>query len=113
MNQEDWVSLPSTLKEKYQPISGFSSPEQYLIVLEKLKEYDTMPIELIESNTNAYKIFTEEYNSVLLTAHLFENLLILHLKIAIELSLYLLPNYYLALLIHLLSLVLLLSLLPS
>lgn len=77
MNQEDWVSLPSILKEKYQPISGFSSSEHYLIVLEKLKEYDTMPIEFIDSNTSAYKVFTEEYNSILLTAHLFENLLML------------------------------------
>ena len=47
------------------------------MTLEILKEFDTLPIKIHEYYTQSYLIFAKEYNSILITAHLFENLLMI------------------------------------
>lgn len=72
MKQIDWLVLPDAIKEKY---SSLVDCEHDLIVSEMLNENGTIPIKLIDGNSNSFNIFSKEYNSILLTAHLFENLL--------------------------------------
>lgn len=67
--------MPSTLKGRY-PEFSCESLEHYLRV-DALDELNRTPMEVTGSNTNAYSVFSHEYNSILLTAHFFENLLML------------------------------------
>jgi len=74
MNDINWDLLPVTFKEKYESLIG---NEHELITIGILKEFDTLPIKIEAYNTRSYSIFAKEYNSILITAHLFENLLML------------------------------------
>ncbi|HCE3215756.1 TPA: hypothetical protein NG555_004372 [Vibrio parahaemolyticus] len=67
--------MPSGLKERY-PLMSCESHEHYFRV-PSLDELNRTPMLVLDSNTNAYSVFAHEYNSILLTAHLFENLLML------------------------------------
>jgi len=74
MNNIDWTLLPLGFKEKYESLI---TSEHDLMSIEILKEFDTLPIKIQEYNTQSYLVFANEYNSILITAHLFENLLML------------------------------------
>ncbi|MDN5070668.1 hypothetical protein O8C76_06445 [Aliarcobacter butzleri] len=74
MNDINWSLLPTDFKEKYESLV---SCEHELITLEILKKFDTLPIKTNEYCTKSYLIFAKEYNSILITAHFFENLLML------------------------------------
>ncbi|YCO01526.1 hypothetical protein ACB087_01105 [Vibrio sp. VNB-15] len=70
-------SMPSVLKGRY-PKASCESHEHYFRV-SSLDELNRSPMAVLDSNTNAYSVFAHEFNSIsiLLTAHLFENLLML------------------------------------
>ncbi|MGZ8946909.1 MAG: hypothetical protein ACXW1W_15995 [Methylococcaceae bacterium] len=72
MDNVNWSVLPRLLKEKYKPLVNI---EYDLLVSCSLNSNGMMPIKAQENTTNSYSIFLEEYNAILLTAHLFENLL--------------------------------------
>ena len=74
MNEINWTLLPSDFKERYESLI---TSEHEPITLEILKEFDTLPIKTEKHHTQSYLIFANEYNSILITAHLFENLLML------------------------------------
>ncbi len=74
MNDINWSLLPTDFKERYESLI---SAKYEIITLEILKKFDTLPIKTHEYCTKSYLIFTKEYNSILITAHLFENLLML------------------------------------
>lgn len=67
--------MPLALKGRY-PQMYCESHEHYFRV-SSLDELNRAPMVVLDSNTNAYCVFAHEYNSILLTAHLFENLLML------------------------------------
>lgn len=68
-------NMPETLKGRYSDFPCESS-EHYLRVNE-INELNKSPIKVLETNTDAFKVFAHEFNSIMLTAHLFENLLML------------------------------------
>ena len=72
MKDIDWSVFPSFMKEKY---SSLTECEHDLLVSQMLNENGTAPIELDDTKSSSFNIFSKEYNSVLITAHLFENLL--------------------------------------
>ena len=72
MDNVNWSDLPRLLKEKYKPLVDI---EYDHLVLSSLNSNGMMPIKAQEKTTNSYLIFLKEYNAILLTAHLFENLL--------------------------------------
>lgn len=74
MNDINWSLLPTDFKERYESLI---SCEHEFMTLEILREFDTLPIKTHEYCTQSYLIFAKEYNSILITAHLFENLLML------------------------------------
>lgn len=74
MNDINWALLPTDFKEKYESLI---TCEYESMTLEILREFDTLPIKTEEHHTQSYLIFANEYNSILITAHLFENLLML------------------------------------
>jgi hypothetical protein len=74
MDDIDWTLLPADFKEKYESLI---TCEHEIMTLLILNEFDTLPIKTQEHCTQSYLIFANEYNSILITAHLFENLLML------------------------------------
>jgi len=74
MDTINWALLPIDFKEKYEPLIEC---EHELLTIEILKKFDTLPIQNHQYNTKAYLVFANEFNSILITAHLFENLLML------------------------------------
>lgn len=74
MNNIDWTLYPDTFQEKYESLIAC---EHDLMAIEILRKFDTFPIKIQEYNTQSYLVFANEYNSILITAHLFENLLML------------------------------------
>ncbi|WP_155122998.1 hypothetical protein [Burkholderia ubonensis] len=70
----DWEKLPAILREKYESITAKKSNWPNI---QKINHQNIKPIPLNECDTQSYVIFSTEFNSVLLTAHLFENLLMM------------------------------------
>lgn len=68
-------NMPEALKGRYSDFSCESS-EHYFRV-DEINELNKSPIKVGEASTEAFKVFAHEFNSIMLTAHLFENLLIL------------------------------------
>lgn len=73
MNTIDWPALPPTLKIKYEPLITSQHESIHTCFF---KEFEKLPILLPENSTNAYSIFSAEYNAMLLTTHCVTNLLL-------------------------------------
>jgi hypothetical protein len=68
-------NMPEKLKNRYSVFSC-ASAEHYCRVGE-INELNKRPIKTTIKNTEAFKVFAHEFNSIMLSAHLFENLLML------------------------------------
>ncbi|MFT8555317.1 MAG: hypothetical protein ABF697_08430 [Zymomonas mobilis] len=68
-------NIPEKLKGRYPEVECESSKS--FLLAHSINELNKMPIQTSEASTSSFKVFAHEFNSVMLTAHLFENLLML------------------------------------
>ena len=75
MNTINWSLLPEVLRKNYSSLTKHNMENLHAHFFEE--KNGMMPIMPRENHSNSFNIFAKEYNSILLTAHLFENLLML------------------------------------
>ncbi|CAO3357389.1 hypothetical protein [Azospirillum palustre] len=68
----DWSKAPSILRERYENISDVNWPHLKLAILEEMNR-ECLPIDS-ETDSHSYEIFANQFNSIMLSAHFFENL---------------------------------------
>lgn len=69
----DWDGIPVVLKERYEKISGLKVGMLKTAILEEINR-NPMPV-VTGENTASYEIFANEFNAIMLIAHIFENLM--------------------------------------
>ncbi|EIO4082767.1 hypothetical protein LQK65_003208 [Vibrio parahaemolyticus] len=70
----NWDDVPSVIKERYENISKIDDGRMKVAFLEEMNK---QPIALCPGvDSLSYEIFANEFNSIMLTAHIFENLMI-------------------------------------
>lgn len=68
-----WENKPQVLKERYEKISSLNVGPLKVAILEDMNK---LPIPVSPgSDTLSYEIFANEFNAIMLTAHIFENLI--------------------------------------
>ncbi|HIF9121366.1 TPA: hypothetical protein ACX6O4_001818, partial [Photobacterium damselae] len=75
MMKIETLGMPDILKGKYTDYSCESSAHHFRVF--ELNDMNKSPIIVSDDNTDAFKVFSHEFNSIMLTSHLFENLLML------------------------------------
>ncbi|WP_211098391.1 hypothetical protein [Azospirillum sp. B506] len=68
----DWSKTPSILRERYKNISDVNWPHLKVAILEEMNR-ECLPTDS-ETDSHSYEIFANQFNSVMLTTHFFENL---------------------------------------
>jgi len=69
----DWDSIPLKLKDRYKDISTI---DYGLLKIAMLEDMNKQPMPVSSGvDSKSYEIFANEFNGVMLTAHIFENLL--------------------------------------
>jgi hypothetical protein len=70
----DWDNVPLVIKERYESISEV---DHGLMKIAFLEEMNKKPMVLSAGlDSSSYEIFANEFNGIMLTAHIFENLMI-------------------------------------
>ena len=67
-----WENAPIDLRDRYESISKMDMGSMKLQLIDGKNQ---CPIAISEFSSMSYRVFSHEFNSILLTAHLFENLL--------------------------------------
>lgn len=68
----DWEGVPQEVRDKHETISNF---DEGIMNLQLIEAQNQNPIVIPDYCSLSYRVFAHEFNSILLTAHLFENLL--------------------------------------